>query len=955
MQRVSKRYWGKPRTVRAAAINARPNREHWRLLNLQVMAVLGFVVLSSSLAHSQTILHVDSAASGPVHDGSSWCTAFRDLQDALDLARGSDEIRIAGGRYRPDRGTLDPREEFRLRDSIAIRGGYAGCQSINPDIRDARIYEVVLSGDLNGDDGPDFSGTAENSFHVIRTSGTGVTAILDGLTISGGNARGDTTSQTRGGGLQAVSGSRISVLDCRFVGNQASDDGGAVHVEGGAPVFSRCIFSGNRAGDDGGAARMGATAAVISNCEFRDNEAQGDGGGIYGRDSTLTITAARFEKNISHGDGGAISLFSQRLTLQDSSFSENSADGLGGAVWLETGILELKDCILTANHALRGGGVATSGADNVFTRAIFVRNEASFGGGLNAELSRGTLNDCTFNQNSVVDSGGALHIVQCDMSWDRLHANDNKALRDGGAVVLDNSTIQIVRAYFSGNLANDDGGAFSALASTVAVVGSQFLANVANDNGGAARLDGSELQFVNSMFVGNESGGSGGAIEGMGGSLGIANCTLVANFAETVGGVAWDAGDVGIQNSILWRNQDASGVGVDAELGDIGLPAIRRSCVTGWGARGGDGVIDDDPKFIAVPGRDQLPGTADDNLRLGPGSPCINAGDNALLPLDILDLDQDGNVSESMPVDADDRNRVYGMAVDLGAWEFICIDDRGCDDGRYCTGTEHCSNGACVSGHSPCGSRVCSEDLQQCVQCLTDQNCDDGRFCNGPERCVSYRCESRAAPCINRICDEAGESCAACLANSDCDDRDECTIDRCVDGSCQFADAPSCADADADGVADASDHCPDTLSEAAVDENGCSCSQFDDDEDGISNCVDECPGTVMPDETGPAIGPNGCVESQVDRDNDGIPDDLDFCPGSRAGAIVDATGCSHSDDPEGSMIPDDGAPRPSPNLCGAIGTVFMFMASGMFMACLVYANKLRRLTHDIRPNALSKP
>lgn len=894
-----------------------------------IMVASALFAHPSSFAHAQTVFHVDAAAAGPVHDGMSWCTAFRDLQDALELARGSDEIRIAGGRYRPDRGTLDPREEFRLRDGIVLRGGYAGCQSIYPDVRDPRLYEVILTGDLTGNDGPDLSGTGENSFHVIRTSGTGVTATLDGLTIAAGHAQGDTTAQTRGGGLQATSNSRISVYDCRFVGNQASDDGGAVHVEGGTPRFSRCVFLGNRAGDDGGAMRVGAATATISDCEFLENKAQGNGGSIYGRDSTLTVTASRFEKSRSNVDGGAISATGQRLTLQNNSFSENSADGEGGAIWLEAGILDLTDCFLTANRALRGGGMAISGADSVLTRAIFLRNEASLGGGLNAALSRGKLIECTFDQNFVVDGGGALNVVQCDMLWDRLQAHDNKALRDGGAVVLDNSTIQMINGYFRNNLANDDGGALSASASTVRVLNSRFLTNVAGDNGGAARLDGSEIQFVNAAFVGNESGASGGAIEGAGGSLEITNCTLAANRAEEVGGVSWDTGNVVIQNAILWRNQDATGVGVDAELGDISLAAIRRSCVSGWGTRGGENVIDADPKFISLPGPDQEPGSADDNLRLGPGSPCLNAGDNAWLPLDFLDLDQDGDVSERLPFDADGRNRVLGSAVDLGAWEFICVDDRGCDDDRYCTGMEHCADGACVFGDPPCRGALCSENLKQCVECLTDADCNDSRFCNGPEHCSGNRCESREVPCVNRICDESRDACADCLTTADCGDRDECTIEECTEGSCRYTTVPGCADADADGVADASDHCPGTLSGAVADEDGCSCGQIDDDEDGITNCDDECPDSVISDLQEMTIGPNGCVVVPVDRDNDGIPDNLDSCLNSSAGAMVDASGCA--DDPESSMLPGDGDSEPRSNLCGTMGSLSLFLAPGLLI------------------------
>ena len=55
----------------------------------------------------------------------------------------------------------------------------------DPNARDVGNYETVLSGDLNGDDGPNFANNGENSYHVVTGSGIDETAILDGFTISG--------------------------------------------------------------------------------------------------------------------------------------------------------------------------------------------------------------------------------------------------------------------------------------------------------------------------------------------------------------------------------------------------------------------------------------------------------------------------------------------------------------------------------------------------------------------------------------------------------------------------------------------------------------------------------------------------------------------------------------------------------------------------------------------------
>ncbi|MHC4742917.1 MAG: hypothetical protein ACYS8Z_13460, partial [Planctomycetota bacterium] len=53
----------------------------------------------------------------------------------------------------------------------------------------------------------------------------------------------------------------------------------------------------------------------------------------------------------------------------------------------------------------------------------------------------------------------------------------------------------------------------------------------------------------------------------------------------------------------------------------------------GWtGILGGQGNFGSDPLFLDPDGQDNIPGTEDDNARLAPASPCINAGDPEYVP-----------------------------------------------------------------------------------------------------------------------------------------------------------------------------------------------------------------------------------------------------------------------------------------------------------------------------------
>ena len=113
---------------------------------------IAYCFLSAPTAYTGNVKYVDQSATGPLHDGSAWCSAYIDLQDALAMAIAGDEIRVANGKYVPDRGTGDRTAAFQLIDAVGLYGGFAGCGAPNPDARDISLNETVLSGDLRGDD-----------------------------------------------------------------------------------------------------------------------------------------------------------------------------------------------------------------------------------------------------------------------------------------------------------------------------------------------------------------------------------------------------------------------------------------------------------------------------------------------------------------------------------------------------------------------------------------------------------------------------------------------------------------------------------------------------------------------------------------------------------------------------------------------------------------------------------
>ncbi|MDX9911329.1 MAG: hypothetical protein RBS39_05820 [Phycisphaerales bacterium] len=284
------------------------------------------VLACATTLHAQPIkmrLYVDrDAPTGG--DGFSWASAFNDLQDAFEVRReailADVEIRIAEGRYTPDRGTMDTGSSFEIETvptysansalTLSIRGGFAGLGHADPDERDPSRFVTVLSGDLAGDDGPDFANREDNCEHVIfAPNGPQVRVELDGLVIEGGNAR-----EGNGGGIcvnvPRFQDGSVSLTDCIVRDNLASSGGGIfvcpaadLFASHGGLLVSGGMVSGNRATRDGGGiycddAKLHATQIV-------DNEAA-YGGGFAGGGYEPSVGRLEFDRVLVAGNRATI-------------------------------------------------------------------------------------------------------------------------------------------------------------------------------------------------------------------------------------------------------------------------------------------------------------------------------------------------------------------------------------------------------------------------------------------------------------------------------------------------------------------------------------------------------------------------------------------------------------------------------------------------------------------------
>ena len=686
-----------------------------------------------------TAYFVDDDAA-PGGDGLSWETAFTHLQDALFLAESRDVIRIAGGLFRPDLDeaghvTLGDREAtFRLPSGADVRGGYRGCpggdcSDGDPNERNITLYKTTLSGDLAGDDAEAVSPEdlleeptrSENSYHVVTANHTAPWTVLSGVTITGGNTAG---AANGGGGLYAGYGS-LALADCSLRMNTAHREGGGLLAWDNI-TLTNCTISHNSA-DGGGGGMQTIGDATLSECVLSDNWTFYYGGGLYTEYGESTLTNCTFTGNSADIGGGMCNEGDSVLT--DCTFSGNSAErrfwyagGSGGVS--NHGSISLTNCTFSGNTAagLAGamGNCCNGNVNATLTNCTFTENT---GVGVVHDDGNSTFIDCMFSRNpttAIVSESGptVLGCVFLENSQGILTKYSFSYLSDcvfvgngRGMFSADTATLHNCTFLHNGSEGEVDGAGIlfdysdsSGHNGRPTLTNCTFSGNSTGANGGGIYSNECEYgpTLTNCTFLANSAGENGGGIYSHRSNPTLTNCTFSANSADGNGGSIYgdDHTNLTLQNSILWGNLPNEIIG-DAS-GSITV--VNSDVQDGWREPWfNEKCLDADPRFIA-PGYWDDNGTPDEetddfwvdgDYRLLADSPAIDAGHPPALPADALDLDDDGDTDEPLPIDLDGHARVLCGGVDMGAYEFG-IGDFDCS--RSVDLTDFASWEACMTG-----------------------------------------------------------------------------------------------------------------------------------------------------------------------------------------------------------------------------------------------------------------
>jgi predicted outer membrane repeat protein len=386
-----------------------------------VLLFAAIVCLGISHAWGATVyVNVSAGVNG---DGTSWDTAFTDLQSALEIALSGDEIWVAAGIYKPTDDTDRP-ATFNLKTGVKIYGGFAGDEaSLGERSSDPEL--TILSGDI-GTENVD----TDNSYHVVYADGV-TDAVLDGFTVTRG--RGD-SANGNGAGMYTKD-SELTVSNCIFSDNKVSvDDSKSYGVSSGGGMYNK------------------NSALIVTNCTFRNNVVGnqsyfriGRGGGMC--NEGYFTTGAEQRSSVITG-----CTFSNNIASSKTEYPDQPNSGGGGGIYNYNCQPTIEKCSFTGNLAGHGGGMLNNLCYPTISNSIFNDNSCNFvngRGGAIFSYARATIINCTFYHNG----------------W-YLHTNGDTfrpSTSYGGAIYIDRAGgSNITNCIFSENLARDEGGAIAA-------------------------------------------------------------------------------------------------------------------------------------------------------------------------------------------------------------------------------------------------------------------------------------------------------------------------------------------------------------------------------------------------------------------------------------------------------------------------------------------------------------
>ncbi|WP_118976957.1 T9SS type A sorting domain-containing protein [Taibaiella koreensis] len=361
-------------------------------------------------APAQVTYYVDAARPDNAGAGTSWATAKRDLQVAINGAASGDQVWIKAGTYLPTHDHLasttpaNSRDKtFSLKNGVKVYGGFAGTET-QLSQRNWQTNSTILSGDIGT-----VNVATDNVYHVVISVNLTAATVLDGVTVTKGYAKAANLSSITVG---------ARTLNRYF--------GGGIFNSYASTTFANCRITANTADCDNSNDAQGAgvindnCSSAFTNCVFDANTFP-DGGSSFG------------------AKGAGMYIMSGACTLTNCAFVNNTCGTTigsdGGAIYMNTGTTRIVNSIFYNNSAMNGAALSLGGAPHtpVVTNCTFANNTSFYAGTAYSGFSNGTFSNCIFwnNTPTVNPVAGRNEIYSSETNVANQPTFKNCIVRDG--------------------------------------------------------------------------------------------------------------------------------------------------------------------------------------------------------------------------------------------------------------------------------------------------------------------------------------------------------------------------------------------------------------------------------------------------------------------------------------------------------------------------------------------
>lgn len=548
----------------------------------------------------------------------------------------------------------------------------------------------AISAAGNGDDISIPAGT------YTLSATNGALAVTETLTFNGNSAT-DTFIDAQGNSRVFNVTAGTVVFNNLTIQNGIDIDGAGLRISGATTnvtLNNSAIYS-NSATTNGGGIYLQSGTLALQNSEVVTNTAVSDGGGIYSLRGDITVDNSNISYNTADRAGGVfVNQDSASLTFNSGEISYNNgsmaADTFpGGGIYVGSGSATLNGGMIKNNHAFRGGGVLVSSGQVTLNDAEIISNTATYGGGVYVVNPTGwftqtagliATNESTatidfgggglylFNGNAALLGGlvttntaaaygGGMEVRFGTLLVDGATISFNQAGLMGGGIYNSGGTVSLYNALIGGNDAQSHGGGIATDTdsgpSSTLIENSFFYGNTAsNGQNGGGIFNGGILTVTNSTVSYGTAGNGAGLYNGTGGTATLTNATIAGNTSSNNGGGINNQGTaLSLANTIVAENSGAaSSEDCAGTITSLDYNLTQTSC----GLTGSNDLVAD-PLLGSI----DLNGGTTPVAALRPGSPAIDAGNNATCPT----TDQRGNLR---PIDG---NGDSIATCDIGAYE----------------------------------------------------------------------------------------------------------------------------------------------------------------------------------------------------------------------------------------------------------------------------------------------